>query len=336
MNKHEFIEQALEFLEKIFSEIHKKNITIEKHWSVDHLCYRTLSLEVYENLKLEFQKFSKLLIESEVNGRPISTFKLNKPIRFLNWDIHLVELPAPKKGKLTIEGFEHIEVVCDVSFEEIKNRYPKNAFNESGLIKNFNQELEISFGESAIKFHHLSLESVVRLESNKTVFLAIENLGVLKSLKEFKPLIAGTYPLGIQNSTSDVDVLVCSHNLILLRDKVVNQFQHHKNFKISEVSVGGEPTFFSSFEFDGIAFEIFAQNIESVRQRGYLHFLIEERLLMLGGDSLKNKIIEQRKHGYKTEPAFAKVLNLHGDPYMELLTLQTMDEEQLRRLIEKP
>jgi hypothetical protein len=47
--------------------------------------------------------------------------------------------------------------------------------------------------------------------------------------------------------------------------------------------------------------------------------LIEHRLLLKHGEAFKNKVIELKQNGLKTEPAFAKLLGIEGDPYEELL-----------------
>ena len=78
--------------------------------------------------------------------------------------------------------------------------------------------------------------------------------------------------------------------------------------------------------------EIFAQEIPVTKQVAYRHFLTEERLLKLGGPLFKEKILTLRKEGLKTEPAFAKALNLAGDPFEELLKLQTYSNNDLKFL----
>lgn len=164
MQVNEFIYLANVFLDKLFAQLALNQIKIDKHWSIDHLCYRVSTEEAYKKFKNEFSSLGNLLIESEVNGRLISTFKLHKAIQYHGWLIDLVELPAPKKGKQTIEGFEHAEVVIDIPFEEIKRRYSHCQFDESGLKKNLNKELEIKLKDLAIKFHHMSLEQVIEVE----------------------------------------------------------------------------------------------------------------------------------------------------------------------------
>lgn len=157
------IENAQYFLDKVFKEIQSAQIDL-KNWEIDHICYRTTSEENYLESKKYFAQLGELLIESEVGGRQIATYKLKKPIKYKNFSIPLVEVPAPKKGKLTPEGFEHIEVVIDCSFDEILAKYSHCNFDKKGMQKDLNPELEIEFKDCAIKFHHQSLEEVIKIE----------------------------------------------------------------------------------------------------------------------------------------------------------------------------
>jgi len=49
--------------------------------------------------------------------------------------------------------------------------------------------------------------------------------------------------------------------------------------------------------------------------------LIEHKLLSTKGEKFRQDIIDLKNQGYKTEPAFAKLLGLGGDAYEELLKL---------------
>lgn len=333
MNLNETTTQANNFLTMAFAELERKNFALERHWHIDHLCYRTSTQENYLSIKKQFEQFSKLLIESEVNGRLISTFKLPAPIIFNDWEIDLIEIPAPKSGKITTDGFEHFEIVCDLTFDEIKSRYAQCQFDESGLAKDFNQELEISFSGFALKFHHLSLESVINVEANPPVFSALKKSDILKILKPFSPLVAGTFPLNMNMAGSDVDILISADDFDLVKKILTEKFDGSPNFKCGEMTIKDDPTLLISFSYQGIDFEIFGQRTPSIKQRGYLHFLIEERLLKIGGESFAEKIKKARQQGLKTEPAFAKVLGLNGDPFEELLIIQKQSNQALKALV---
>lgn len=319
-----FENQALDFLEKLFQTLTSEKIQIEDHWDVDHLCYRVDSIERYRQLKEQFLSFSKLLIESPVNGRPISTFRLNKPIEFQSHKIFLVELPAPKMGKIVKEGFEHIEVVCDVPFYELEKKYARLTLDKGGLKKDFNQELEICLGDRNVKFHQISLESVIRLEENKKIHEVILESEILKTLKPFSPLVAGTFPLGLQTEKSDVDILLQASDLGYIQEIIEAYFSPYPDLKIKRSTVDGKPSLIANFSIQNVSFELFAQNVPTVQQTAYRHFLAEERILKLGGDQLKEQVMKLRMQGEKTEPAFAKCLGLTGDPYQAILNLHDL------------
>lgn len=155
---------AATFVRKMVFEMSEVKMPFDPNWQIDHLCYRVESEDQYQLFKSFFATEGKLLIESEVNGRLISTFKLSQPLLVNQHSIDLIELPAPKKSKPQIEGFEHIEIVCHEAFEKIQNSFSVLKFDVSGLKKSINAELELKLNSGSIKFHHQSLETVIAAE----------------------------------------------------------------------------------------------------------------------------------------------------------------------------
>ncbi len=51
--------------------------------------------------------------------------------------------------------------------------------------------------------------------------------------------------------------------------------------------------------------------------------IIEHKILSSKGDEFRAEIIRLKQDGLKTEPAFAKMLGLQGNPYEELLKFET-------------
>lgn len=49
------------------------------------------------------------------------------------------------------------------------------------------------------------------------------------------------------------------------------------------------------------------------------HMLIENEILIEKGIKFRKIIIDLKSNGIKTEPAFANLLGLTGNPYLELL-----------------
>jgi hypothetical protein len=73
-----------------------------------------------------------------------------------------------------------------------------------------------------------------------------------------------------------------------------------------------------NFIYNGFEFEIFGQSIPTKKQNAYLHMIIEHEL-METYPQMKQEVLTLKKLGFKTEPAFCKILGLDGDPYEELI-----------------
>lgn len=327
MHYDEFYLKSHEFFNKLDKSLSSTNFSIKPHWNIDHICYRVDTQEKYNLLKDKFSNFAVKLIESQINGRPITTFKLNKPLKYSKWKIDLLELPAPKKGKKTKEGFEHIEIVCNHSFDQLSQDLKYFPLKKDGLTKDFNQELACNINGTNLKFHHVSLESVVTLEANSKVFQSIIESKVLKNLKLYKPLVVGTYPLGLNTNSSDIDILLYNDDLNELTNTVKN---YYKNFDSFNIHCDEKNNYIViSFNFENLKFELYAEKVPTLQQRALKHFQIEERLLKLGSSRFKQKIVNYRGQGLKTEPAFAKAMGLNGNSYIELLNIYDYSEDQL-------
>ncbi|NUN05772.1 MAG: VOC family protein [Bdellovibrio sp.] len=323
---------AQDFLNLLFADLAQKEVRIPAHWDIDHLCYRSASLENYNALKIHFSAFADLLIENPVNGRLIATYQLRKPVQFNEWVIDVVELPAPKASKPTPEGFEHIEIVCDVPFSSLEKQFGHLNLKLDGLTKEFNQEFEIHLGARNIKFHHLSLKSVITLEKSTAAYAALQDSGVLKKFKSYRPVIAGTLPLDIAIEGSALDILMSCENADEAQSQLSAAFSKSGNFRATRTTVDNLDTLIVQFNHNGVPFKIFVQNRECVQQAAYLHFLCEERLLKLKGLTLRDQIRSLRQQGLKTDAAFAKALKIAGDPYELLLSIQKLTNSELLRL----
>jgi hypothetical protein len=57
-----------------------------------------------------------------------------------------------------------------------------------------------------------------------------------------------------------------------------------------------------------------------MEQVAYRHMVVEWNILAANDDNFRGEIIRLKKSGMKTEPAFAQLLQLDGDPYQALLS----------------
>lgn len=334
LTESEFQNAAEIFLKNLFSQLLDKNIALDSHWDIDHLCYRVETENDYQKMKMDFSRFSDLLIESPVQGRLISTFQLKRQVVFNQRVIALVELPAPKTGKQVKTGFEHIEVVCSLSFEELRKRYANISTDDRGLLKEFNREFEINLDQASVKFHHMSLASVIRFEQNMRAFQALKKSELLRIFRDCDPLVAGTFPLGLEVSDSDIDLLLFSNDLSDLEERLKNSCSQFKNFSLQSLFIKKIPSLICRFEYEDLPFEVFAQPIPTAKQDAQRHLVVEERLLKLGGAALRARVQEQRRLGFKTEAAFINALGLVvSDPFERLLEMSSFSDLELNQIL---
>jgi hypothetical protein len=157
---------------------------------------------------------------------------------------------------------------------------------------------------------------------------ALAERGVLEVLAPFDPRIAGTPPLGLDLLGSDIDVLCFVPDAHAFTDTVWHNFSNAPAFMAKQLVRAPRPVV-ASFEVAGWRIELYGEAIPVEQQRGWRHFVVEQRLLALGGDDLPVAVLALRGQGMKTEPAFAAALRLRGDPYLALLDLGEQDDETL-------
>jgi hypothetical protein len=155
----------------------------------------------------------------------------------------------------------------------------------------------------------------------QSAFRTLTEHRVMEKLGGYDALLVGTVPIDIDIETSDLDIICHAPDLTYFRVDVITKFGKHYQFSIREAEVNKEPVVVANFWIDSWEIEIYAQNTPILQQNGYRHMLAEYYLLQQHGEPLRQQVIELKRQGYKTEPAFAKALGLPGDPYQALLNI---------------
>lgn len=158
-------------------------------------------------------------------------------------------------------------------------------------------------------------------EKQQKVYKTLKLNAVLEKLSQFTPVLVGTIPINIDILSSDLDIACFWKDKNHFIEIVKNSFGGQKEFQISETAIYNETTIIATFLLDDFEIEIFGQNIPVSQQNGFRHMIIENKILEEQGEEFRQKIIELKKQGYKTEPAFALLLGLKGNSYDELLKL---------------
>jgi hypothetical protein len=165
----------------------------------------------------------------------------------------------------------------------------------------------------------------------------LEESGIWRRLASFDAVVAGTIPLGIDHPASDIDILCHVPDpaaFIGFCQQAFAEFKPDGRLRPATENVG--PAAVVRFDLDVGTdvehVEIFATNKPVIEQFGFRNMVVEARLLAVAGDALIREIKDRKQVGEKTEPAFAAVLGLSGDPYLALNKLFSLGPDDVAAL----
>ena len=150
----------------------------------------------------------------------------------------------------------------------------------------------------------------------------LTKLSIFEQLRTYKPILTGTIPIEIDLPESDLDIICECTNHGKFAQILTSLFGDMRNFKIRTSKWNGLLSTIVTFQADEFEIEVFGQNVPTQNQNAYRHMIIEHRILKEKDAVFKSEIIRLKREGIKTEPAFAKLLGLQGDPYEELLKIE--------------
>ena len=149
----------------------------------------------------------------------------------------------------------------------------------------------------------------------------LESFNLLSVLQPFQPVLVGTIPIEIDVEGSDLDIICCASDLDDFATLLTRHFGHCTGFRLERGITRNEIFVVAHFQANHFPVEIFGQSRPVVEQNAYRHMIVEYRLLQEKGEDFRQAILSLKESGVKTEPAFAQVLGLKGDPYEALLNL---------------
>jgi hypothetical protein len=144
----------------------------------------------------------------------------------------------------------------------------------------------------------------------------------LTKLKAFDVILAGTLPLNLYLSGSDLDIICYAEDLTHFKKYITQAFGMYSDYQCAMKNVRETPSVIGRFRHQDFLFEVFAQPVPVQNQYAYRHLRVEYFLLQEHGEWLRQQVLQLKQAGLKTEPAFAKALNLPGDPYESLLAFE--------------
>ena len=157
--------------------------------------------------------------------------------------------------------------------------------------------------------------------AQRAAWRALTGLGILDILAPFDARLAGTIPIDVDIPGSDLDVICHAPDLDALARALAARFGHLPAFHLARKTRYGHPVLVCEFTWDGFPIQVYGSPTPVERQRAWVHMMAEAHLLAQGGEEAKEAVRALKLAGAKTEPAFAQVFGLAGDPYEVLYEL---------------
>ncbi|MGE7881749.1 DUF4269 domain-containing protein [Bacillus sp. NPDC094077] len=157
-------------------------------------------------------------------------------------------------------------------------------------------------------------------DKQQKVYDVLNKLNIMEDLSLYSPVLCGTIPLRIDTPQSDLDIVMEVHNFNAFEQEMRSLYSSYEGFKIKKKKIKNTESIKVNFKFKGFEFELFAQPKPVRNQNAYKHMIVEYMLLMQY-PHIREEVIHLKENGLKTEPAFAHVLKIDGDPYEELILM---------------
>lgn len=161
----------------------------------------------------------------------------------------------------------------------------------------------------------------------------LSDLRIMQSLEAYTPVVCGTIPLRIDIAGSDIDIICEADDFVKLEQLLRKQYAALSAFACCHRLIRGTPSLVTNLRHQNFEVEIFAQAVPVRQQYAFRHMCIEKRILDLAELAFRQEIIQLKTEGMKTEPAFAHLLKLSGDPYDSLLILENHSDAEIRALL---
>lgn len=154
------------------------------------------------------------------------------------------------------------------------------------------------------------------------IYKLLHDHQIMKLLHAYNPVLIGTYPIDIAVDNSDLDIACFFQDNNKFTETIKESFGDFPQFSYHVKVKSKIQTVVASFLLEEFPVEIFGQNRPVEQQDGYRHMLKEYEILCDKGAIFKSNVLHLKRKGVKTEPAFAHLLQLEGDPYKAILDYQ--------------
>jgi Domain of unknown function (DUF4269) len=161
----------------------------------------------------------------------------------------------------------------------------------------------------------------------------LDRAGVFAAVAPFDGRFIGSMPLDLHGEGADADIVCSADDLEGFVAAMTAAFGDQPDFRAQTAPYLGRPSSIVRFTLAGLPVEIFARPEPVEAHESFRHHKAAKRLLILGGEPLRDQVRGLKAMGMKTEPAFARALGLEGDAALAMLDLAEAPEFVLAALL---
>lgn len=162
----------------------------------------------------------------------------------------------------------------------------------------------------------------------KDIYRVLSGMAFFEKFEDYSPILVGTFPIELNIESSDLDIICEVYDFEGFVDQCDHYYSGCQGYKMTSSFESGKQAVVINFIYEGYEIELFGESKSTIMQNGYKHMVVEDRILAMFGGAFKSEVLALKKRGYKTEPAFGKLLGLEF-PYKELLLLYDLNDQVL-------
>jgi len=156
------------------------------------------------------------------------------------------------------------------------------------------------------------------------------DLRIMEDLVVYDPRLVGTIPIQLDVATSDLDIICQVSDLRGFQEVIRSLYGKMQGYRDKYTQEGKKEVLVVNFFYKGFAFELYCKDAPVETFNSYRHMVVEDRILGVLGEGFRRRIVDLKEAGIKTEPAFGQLLSLAGDPYKNLLELESWTDDQIK------
>ncbi len=157
----------------------------------------------------------------------------------------------------------------------------------------------------------------------RAAYEALRALDVMATLAAYNPRLTGAIPLDVDIPGSDLDIIcqVGAEQMDALAELLRQKYGHLPGFRLARKQRYDHAVVVCDFTCCEFPIQVYGSPTPVDAQRAWVHLLAEAHLLAQAKPEEKEAVRALKLAGVKTEPAFAQIFGLTGDPYEALYEL---------------